>query len=120
MTEDQKDPFKNYITLNINDLYSGQIYTSPSKTTSISTNFPSSYNYTYDIGRHYGILPIHQKSLEVEISPGFYKTISREELVKYISERSLIEENQVVRKMYERYQVALKLARSEDDDQRGK
>ena len=46
-------------------------------------------------------------------------TITREELVKYLEERRIREENELVRSLWERYQVALKLVRNSDDDDQG-
>jgi hypothetical protein len=44
-------------------------------------------------------------------------TVTPAELVKYIRERELIEENQTVRTLWERYQVAVRLVGSEDNGQ---
>jgi len=58
-------------------------------------------------------------SVEVNMEDGSLEHITREELLKYISERKAIQENELVRTMYERYQVALKLSRSDDDGDAG-
>lgn len=92
------------------------IYNNPNQTT-INVD---SWNYQTEIGYSTtNKMTLRQNELRLEIKPGEYVTVSREELVKYISEQEVIRKNEVVRKMFERYQVALKLARSEDDDERG-
>ena len=53
--------------------------------------------------------------VEVEMEDGSIQTVSWSELVKYIRERQLRSENDVVRSMWDRYQVAAKLVRSTDD-----
>lgn len=57
--------------------------------------------------------------LNIYNDEGKVESISREELIKYIEERKVIRENEVVRKVYERYQVAVKLVRSDDDGDAG-
>lgn len=61
----------------------------------------------------------HEKKVEVTLDDGSVESISREELIKYIGERKIIQENEVVRKVYERYQVAVKLVRSDDNGDTG-
>ncbi len=56
---------------------------------------------------------------EDEYSDSKAGTISREELVKYLEERKLREENELVRSLWDRYQVAVKLVRSSEDDDHG-
>jgi hypothetical protein len=57
--------------------------------------------------------------IEVHMDNGSQESVTREELIKYISERKLIQENEAVRTMYERYQVAVKLVRSDDNGDTG-
>lgn len=59
------------------------------------------------------------KALDVIMEDGSTETISRADLIKYIGERKIIRENEVVRKVYERYQVAVKLVRSDDNGDTG-
>lgn len=42
-------------------------------------------------------------------------TVSHAELVKYIRERTLVETNETVRSLWERYQVAIRLVGREED-----
>lgn len=57
--------------------------------------------------------------VEVTTDEGSIEHVTREELLKYIDERKIIKENELVRKLYERFQVALKLARSDDNGDQG-
>lgn len=57
--------------------------------------------------------------VEVIDSDGKSESITYDELIKYIGERKLIQENKAVRKVYERYQVAVKLVRSDDNGDTG-
>lgn len=57
--------------------------------------------------------------LDVALDDGSTETVTREELIKYISDRKLVRENEVVRTMYDRYQVAVKLVRSDDNGDTG-
>ena len=57
--------------------------------------------------------------LDVVMDDGKVETVTREELIKYIGERKIVQENEVVRKVYERYQVAVKLVRSDDNGDSG-
>lgn len=61
----------------------------------------------------------HIHDIKVESGNLSYETVTREELVKYISDRKLREENEVVRKLWDRYQVAAKLVGSNDDGDHG-
>lgn len=61
----------------------------------------------------------HNKLLQIELDDGSVQTISRDELVKYIGERQIRQENEVVRTMWDRYQVAIKLVRSTDHGNEG-
>jgi len=61
----------------------------------------------------------HDSKVEVRMDDNSVEHITREELVKYISERKAIRENPLVRKLYERLQVALKLSRSDDNGETG-
>lgn len=61
----------------------------------------------------------YDTTLLVTLEDGSIRSISREELVKYIGERDLIENNEIVRTMYDRFQVAVKLARSDDNGDAG-
>jgi hypothetical protein len=60
-----------------------------------------------------------EKTIEVTMDDGSIESISREDLIKYISEQRIVRENAVVRKVYERYQVAVKLVRSDDNGDTG-
>jgi hypothetical protein len=76
---------------------------------------PVSYDY-------YHAAPTLRKQhdeIDIEMKDGSYETVTRDELIKYISERKLIKENHAVRSMYERYQVAVKLVRSDDNGDTG-
>lgn len=64
------------------------------------------------------LLPDDEK-VGIRMEDGSTSFITREELIKYIGERTLVQQNELVRKMYERYQVAVKLARSDDDGDTG-
>ena len=57
--------------------------------------------------------------VEVLDANGNSESITYDELIKYIGERKLIQENEAVRKVYERYQVAVKLVRSDDNGDTG-
>lgn len=48
---------------------------------------------------------------------GKVASVSHEELIKYIGERDLRESNELVRTLWDRYQTAVKLIWSEDDEQ---
>ena len=61
----------------------------------------------------------YDKKVEVQMEDGSIESISREELIKYISEQRVVRENEMVRKVYERYQVAVKLVRSDDNGDTG-
>lgn len=61
----------------------------------------------------------YEKKVDVVMDDGSVESISREDLIKYISEQRIIQENEVVRKVYERYQVAVKLVRSDDNGDTG-
>lgn len=82
-------------------------------------------NYTIQTdGTWYNRVPtplvtINDKEVRVDTPAGITESISREDLIKYIDERKLVQENEVVRKMYERYQVAVKLARSDNNGDTG-
>lgn len=71
-----------------------------------------SYHYAPRLGRN-------DSKLEVTMDDGKIETVTREELIKYIGERKIVQENEVVRKVYERYQVAVKLVRSDDNGDSG-
>ena len=85
---------------------------------------PKPYTWTINLNDYqtYNISPRVQKSdskVEITMDDGSVEHVTREELVKYIGERKLVQENEVVRKMYDRFQVAAKLARSDDDGDTG-
>ena len=61
----------------------------------------------------------YNKGVQVTMDDGTEEVISREDLIKYISERKLVQGNEVVRKVYERYQVAVKLVGSDDNGDTG-
>jgi hypothetical protein len=82
---------------------------------------PYSYGYG-DYDTYFKAAPRVSKSekkVEVEMEDGSVESISRENLIKYISEQRIVRENEVVRKVYERYQVAVKLVRSDDNGDTG-
>lgn len=60
-----------------------------------------------------------EKTVDVVMDDGSVESILREDLIKYISEQQVVRENEVVRKVYERYQVAVKLVRSDDNGDTG-
>lgn len=69
-----------------------------------------------DISTHYTPkVSKYDDQVQVVTDEGDTEVISRDELIKYIRERELVKKNDLVRKMYERYQVAVKLVRSDDD-----
>lgn len=122
------DTFKTYTTVldpTYSPSYSTNITTSGSPTWTV--NIPNSggnyYNYTVnttgpDYYQNINISPklaITDPKLEVTLDDGSIVTLSRDDLIKYISEQQLVRENELVRAMYERYQVAVKLVRSDDD-----
>lgn len=84
---------------------------------------PKTYNWTsYGEYNTYNYIPKVEKSdakVEVRLDDGSVESITREELIKYIGERKIVRENEVVRKVYERYQVAVKLVRSDDNGDSG-
>lgn len=53
--------------------------------------------------------------IKIQMPDGSTESLTKSDLVKYLSERKLVQENELVRKVYDRYQVAVKLARSDDD-----
>jgi DNA-binding cell septation regulator SpoVG len=55
------------------------------------------------------------RGVMISMPDGSQEQVSYEDLVKYISEQQLVKSNAVVRGMYDRYQVAVKLVRSDDD-----
>jgi len=86
---------------------------------SSKTSWPYGYG---DYDTYYKSAPMvskYEKKVEVTLDDGSVESISREELIKYIGERKIIQENEVVRKVYERYQVAVKLVRSDDNGDTG-
>ena len=93
---------------------------------SITKNIQTLYNqYSHNItwntdSYHYAPrLEKFESKLEVAMDDGKVETVTREELIKYICERKIVQENEVVRKVYERYQVAIKLVRSDDNGDSG-
>jgi len=89
-----------------------------------SVTQPHTWNTTIysDTFARYQISPQVGKQdckVEVRMDDNSVEHITREELVKYISERKAIRENPLVRKLYERLQVALKLSRSDDNGETG-
>lgn len=67
----------------------------------------------------YRILISNEELLYIQKDDGNYESISHEDLIKYIGERNLIQENELVREMYDRYQVTIKLVRSDENDHTG-
>ncbi len=114
------DHWKNQLTT------AAPVYVStPSHYNSIPVTWdPGTYNWSTTIQ---GYWPMHHnfvvtkttKAIDVCLENDTQETITREELVKYLSERKLVRENELVSKMYDRYQVAVKLARSDDDGDTG-
>lgn len=106
--------------------YPGQYVTTPVMPTYNPGHYTTPVNYTWKINLNdyhtYHISPQVTKSdskVEVTMDDGSVEHVTREELVKYIGERKLVQENEVVRKMYDRFQVAAKLARSDDNGDTG-
>lgn len=91
--------------------------------TKVAPSIPSSRSYTYaDYDSYFKPSPQvgkYESQVEVVMDNGSLETISRAELIKYIGERKIIQENEVVRKVYERYQVAVKLVGSDDNGDTG-
>lgn len=56
-------------------------------------------------------------TIQVHLDDGSISQVSREELVKYIEERKLRQENELVRTQWDRYQVAVKIVGSTDHGQ---
>jgi hypothetical protein len=116
------------------DYYSTNIDTipMPSWGSQTLTSYPATYNtipiHNYTTKISYGEyakqvykMPTMSKAhsdLDVMID-GEIESVSYAELSKYISERKLVRENEVVRKVYDRYQVAVKLIRSDDNGDTG-
>ena len=75
--------------------------------------------YLYDRNSTKQTLHSRSESFEITTDDGSLEVLSRADLLKYISERKLVQTNEAVRKMYERYQVAVKLVRSDDDGDTG-
>lgn len=83
-------------------------------------SYPSTkFNWQEDYFKSAPVVDKSEKKVEVVMDDGRYESISREELIKYISERHIVRNNEVVRKVYERYQVAVKLVRSDDNGDTG-
>ena len=107
------------VTVNQTPSWSTQII---NKSTTV--NAPYTWNVTYDDFYPKAYLAVPQVScqdtkVDIVMEDDSVEHITREELVKYIGERKLVQENEVVRKMYDRFQVAVKLARSDDDGDTG-
>jgi hypothetical protein len=107
--------------------YSSQIYTSiaPTINSGIITTSTTPWNtYTLkcDDGPYFHANPViraDHRNIDIKMDDGSVVTLSREELIKYISEQQLVRENELIHAMYERYQVAVKLVRSDDDGDEG-
>lgn len=78
----------------------------------------SGSEYSTSIPAEKTILPSNDV-IKVVLDDGSYEVISRCELVKYICDRSLREQNEVIRTLWDRYTVAVKLVRSNDDGSNG-
>jgi hypothetical protein len=120
-----EDVYKKYLDSNVSGILPST-YTLPSNQTSapswtVSPNFWNTV-VTTDSLKTYHISPRVKKNdckVEVTMDNGSVEHVTRDELLKYISERKCIQENEIVRKLYERFQVALKLARSDDNGDTG-
>jgi hypothetical protein len=84
-----------------------------------STGKTYSQSWDYDTFQYAPRLDRYEKKVDVVMDDGSIESISREDLIKYISEQRIVRENEVVRKVYERYQVAVKLVRSDDNGDTG-
>lgn len=97
----------------------------PNYQVTTSPSWPNNhYNWNIQLttDKYYSTYPkvsSADRKVEITMDDGSVESVTREELVKYIGERKLIESNEVVRKMYDRFQVAAKLARSDDDGDTG-
>lgn len=78
-----------------------------------------SHSWEYDTFKYAPRVDKYEKKVEVVMDDGSVESVSREDLIKYISEQRIVRENEVVRKVYERYQVAVKLVRSDDNGDTG-
>lgn len=95
-------------------------YTIPiSHTPNYNYHYPSIDYDSYHKQIHTAKVNHNVQTINVTMDDHSIETISREELVKYIGELKLIQSNEVVRKMYDRFQVAAKLARSDDNGDTG-
>lgn len=102
--------------------YPNQVVVQTNPTYQAPTTNPYTWRVNFNDYATYHVSPLVTKSdskVEVTMDDGSVEHITREELVKYIGERKLVQENEVVRKMYDRFQVAAKLARSDDDGDTG-
>ncbi len=59
----------------------------------------------------------YTESVDVFLEDGVVANVTRDELVKYIRERELRSENEIVRTQWDRYQVAVKIVGSTDNGQ---
>ena len=76
------------------------------------SSIDSVYNSTM-----YNILQVPQETSSIIVTDltGKTHTIEITSLLKYIDEQELVKSNELVRQSYERYQVAIKLVRSDDN-----
>lgn len=103
----------------IRKLMDQQIMSKISVAPSFVTNYSLTADHTWATRARAPLITSEDKEISVIISEGVTESISREDLIKYMDERKLVQENEVVRKMYERYQVAVKLARSDNNGDTG-
>lgn len=98
------------------------LQTYPQLTNVVNTSIPNIPISSITWKNNYNItssLNSYDTTIQVKLDDGSLESVTREELIKYISERKLIQENEAVRSMYERYQVAVKLVRSDDNGDTG-
>jgi len=117
----QKKVFESY---RAKYLSTNVVTTSTPTLSTISKTQPYTWSIKIDdfYPRVYQTKPMVNRSdyeVEIVMPDDSIECITREELVKYIGERKLIQENEVVRTMYDRFQVAAKLAGSDDDGDTG-
>lgn len=74
-------------------------------------------NNSWNVTRPY--VAKHDVTVSFQIDDGTFIDFPRAELIKYICDQPLREENEVVRKLWERYEVAVKLVRSKDNGDHG-
>lgn len=105
---------------------SGSLYSNsnmPNPFYSTTYTFPTTLTYptsTYDGWTvTTPVIAMSDVNVKFQMDDGSYIEFPRADLVKYICDQPLREENEVVRTLWDRYQVAVKLVRSNDDGNHG-